>query len=242
MNKSPLAWLAAAALSSSISTTAFADTPVYTFETPEWVFQWQDFNFGVSSWGQGGVTLTGGVGYTGPYFNNGNFTALGNNETWGSVSAGGSGPLTDSSTTGTTFSLMAQPGWMITGLGIRATGNYATLGTGASVSPNISLQVTSPGALTSTNFVAGLNLTLGTWSVDTGAIGGAAPFTSLSFSIQQNVSVDSLSEGASSSGDMNGIQFYWTAAPVPEPSEWAMMAAGLGIVGLIVRRRRRVEG
>ena len=137
-----------------------AVTPVYTFETPEWVFQWQDFNFGVSSWGQGGVTLTGGVGYTGPDFSsNQNFTALGNNETWGSVSVGGSGPLTNSSTTGTTFSLMAQPGWMITGLGIRATGNYATLGVGASVSPNISLQVTSPGVLTPTNFVAGLNLT-----------------------------------------------------------------------------------
>jgi hypothetical protein len=29
------------------------------------------------------------------------------------------------------------------------------------------------------------------------------------------------------------------AAPVPEPHEWAMMLAGLGVVGLVARRRRR---
>ena len=32
---------------------------------------------------------------------------------------------------------------------------------------------------------------------------------------------------------------FGTAAPVPEPSEWAMMIAGLGIVGLIARKRRQ---
>lgn len=32
------------------------------------------------------------------------------------------------------------------------------------------------------------------------------------------------------------------AAPVPEPHEWAMMLAGLGLVGFVASRKRRQEG
>lgn len=42
-------------------------------------------------------------------------------------------------------------------------------------------------------------------------------------------------------GDNQGILLdNVSVTAVPEPSEWAMMAAGLGIVGLIARRRRQV--
>ena len=34
------------------------------------------------------------------------------------------------------------------------------------------------------------------------------------------------------------LTFTLTLAPVPEPSEWAMMIAGLGLVGVIAKRRR----
>lgn len=37
----------------------------------------------------------------------------------------------------------------------------------------------------------------------------------------------------------NSGVFAFTAAPVPEPGEWAMMLAGLGVVGGVVARRRR---
>lgn len=37
----------------------------------------------------------------------------------------------------------------------------------------------------------------------------------------------------------HGVTLAWTVAPVPEPSEWAMMLAGLGVVGAISRRRRK---
>lgn len=34
------------------------------------------------------------------------------------------------------------------------------------------------------------------------------------------------------------LTFTLTLAPIPEPSEWAMMLAGLGVVGVIAKRRR----
>ena len=42
-------------------------------------------------------------------------------------------------------------------------------------------------------------------------------------------------------GNPTGLRVEFTdsaVTPVPEPGEWAMMLAGLGIVGLIARRRR----
>jgi hypothetical protein len=40
-------------------------------------------------------------------------------------------------------------------------------------------------------------------------------------------------------GSLGGSYVYAMAAPVPEPHEWAMMLAGLGMVGVIASRRRR---
>lgn len=36
----------------------------------------------------------------------------------------------------------------------------------------------------------------------------------------------------------NNLSFTVEVAPIPEPHEWAMMLAGLGLVGVIARRRR----
>lgn len=38
-------------------------------------------------------------------------------------------------------------------------------------------------------------------------------------------------------GDFDKVSM--TAAPVPEPGEWALMASGLGVLGLLARRRRQ---
>lgn len=39
--------------------------------------------------------------------------------------------------------------------------------------------------------------------------------------------------------DLNFRMTGTAVAPVPEPGEWAMMAAGLGVVGMVARRRKR---
>jgi hypothetical protein len=37
------------------------------------------------------------------------------------------------------------------------------------------------------------------------------------------------------------IDDFTFSAPIPEPSEWAMLVAGLSVLGLIVRRRRQMH-
>lgn len=39
----------------------------------------------------------------------------------------------------------------------------------------------------------------------------------------------------------DNLTFTLTLAPIPEPHEWAMMLAGLGMVGVVARRRRAVD-
>jgi len=38
--------------------------------------------------------------------------------------------------------------------------------------------------------------------------------------------------------DLSHLEFFGTVAPVPEPASWAMLVAGLGAVGVAMRRRR----
>jgi hypothetical protein len=35
----------------------------------------------------------------------------------------------------------------------------------------------------------------------------------------------------------NAMEFSFTAAPVPEPESWALLMAGLGLIGYAARRR-----
>lgn len=40
-------------------------------------------------------------------------------------------------------------------------------------------------------------------------------------------------------GSLGGIyQYAVSAAPVPEPGEWALMLSGLGLMGFMMRRRQ----
>jgi len=51
--------------------------------------------------------------------------------------------------------------------------------------------------------------------------------------------VSGLTSGPSGGAPQGGLYaFTMNAAPVPEPSEYAMLLAGLGVVGMIARRRK----
>jgi hypothetical protein len=49
---------------------------------------------------------------------------------------------------------------------------------------------------------------------------------------------DLFGEAAANAASIGNFEFQLALAPVPEPHEWAMMIAGLGLVGWATRRRR----
>ncbi len=44
--------------------------------------------------------------------------------------------------------------------------------------------------------------------------------------------------GGGNQPEISHIQFYGTQGVIPEPATWAMLIAGFGLVGSVMRRRR----
>lgn len=91
------------------------------------------------------------------------------------------------------------------------------------------------------NFHQASNLTLGGMTVKGSVLAPAALVQVNGGSIAGSVIADQFkSQGAVIGG--SGYRGYPVPQAVPEPGTWAMMILGFGVIGVVMRRRRRIEG
>ena len=142
------------------------------------------------------------------------------------------------------FTLYANPGYALSGAITSSLGNivYFQSGAGATTSitaaGNMSVNggpvVALPaGALTQTPSTPSLGFFSGSTTLP---LGSFSTFAVTGASITLNASGGSFAAiGAQS---QNKLKFEFTAQAVPEPETYALLLAGLGVVGLLARRRQ----
>lgn len=108
--------------------------------------------------------------------------------------------------------------------------------------PDISLSYLAKSDLGDfTGSVTGLGTSAGTWSLSGFLVNFIAVKAGNNFVIYQLA--NPTSSGSWSTVDLGGknlshLEFFGTMAPVPEPATWAMLIAGMGVVGASMRRRK----
>jgi hypothetical protein len=178
----------------------------------------------------------------------GSFNTTLTRNAWGVASTTtGSGGVNVSSTFLANLGLSTSTYYRITGLKFEAGGNYAAL--------NGSVRHTTSFTSSAGNGTSGTTIytnRIGDWSGTTGLVSFApVASTNVNLSValqaQRNAIASSSIFGLDNSGTLGAgpetfraPTLYVSISPVPEPGEWAMMIAGLGVVGLIARRRRSV--
>jgi hypothetical protein len=167
-----------------------------------------------------------------------------------------------------TYSFSAAAGYVINSIALRGGGNWAT-GPNLSFAPNtvsasatLSANAFNAGGLGV--FAAGPNAILGTtggtWDAQTSTITFLGGVSNVAGNINFNLNrtgLLSLIAGLDDAGVLGGTTLAATftqsseaylaptillsVSAIPEPGEWAMMLAGLGVVGAIARRRRSTK-
>jgi hypothetical protein len=150
------------------------------------------------------------------------------------------------------WGLTASTYYRITGLQFSAGGSFAALN--GSVQHSTSFTTSIPGSLLVSSGTSAASNTIGNWSSTTG-LQTLSPVSSIAnvdlsvalraqrnavFSTSSIIGLDDSGVGGFGGESFRGPTLYVSVSAVPEPGEWAMMIAGLGVVGLIARRRRAV--
>jgi hypothetical protein len=144
------------------------------------------------------------------------------------------------------WNLVAAPGYRIDSLLFSASGVYVTAN--GSVKHQTTL---TNGSSSVTSGVGTGSAVAGTWVSNTGPLGtgSVASIASVDLNVlltaQRNAFGSSAIVGLDDAGltgfgaeTFSGPTLYVTVTAIPEPGEWAMMIAGLSVVGLMARRRR----
>ena len=82
--------------------------------------------------------------------------------------------------------------------------------------------------------VSGLNPLTDVYTI-TATINAASPLTGLFLNVIDNAGAG---PGRNANGNFVLSEFSVVATPVPEPDQWALILAGLSVVGVVARRRR----
>ncbi|RTL24418.1 MAG: PEP-CTERM sorting domain-containing protein [Burkholderiales bacterium] len=143
------------------------------------------------------------------------------------------------------FTISVNPGYTLSGAISASLGNitYFLLGSNATASITTTGKVSIDGAAPVTIAPTALPVTVVTPTF--GYFAGSGSYSVAGFS---TASLSAASITLSASGGnfvsigaqpQNKLRFEFTATPVPEPSVYALMLAGLGVLGLRTRRRQQ---
>lgn len=147
------------------------------------------------------------------------------------------------------FSIAAEPGYKLSGFNLFEAGDYFLIGSSSQVSVGGQLRVKPLGgaALTAaitpaaplTTHTSFPSFATSNWE----AAASVRPTTSLSTAV---VSLENIlgafapiGQGGYAFVEKKNVELSFTLMPIPEPESYAMLFAGLGMIGLVARRRRQ---
>lgn len=143
------------------------------------------------------------------------------------------------------FTITANPGYALSGPLTGSLGNlvYFLNGTGATASLTATATVSVDGGPSTTLPSTALSPTVITPSFGYFAGSSSAPLAGFTSFTVTGASITLTASGGSFASiggqPQNKLKFDFTATPVPEPETYALMLAGLGLVGFLARRRQR---
>lgn len=145
------------------------------------------------------------------------------------------------------FTLTANPGYTLSGALTGSVGNVTYFEAGPAASTNMAAGATLTVGANPPVVIPVAALTQNPTSANSGWFAGSASApigTVNSLSVTGGTLVLTANAGAGSFAAITGqpqnkLKFEFTAQAVPEPETYALLLAGLGVVGLLARRRRQ---